>query len=254
MTLLFILSLLILAIIFLILKRLKMCGFTLMIMLIGFVIMGNGTLPRLLLKPLEAPYNLELKSEFSQGKNAIVILGGGLTEIPGTDIVKPKFMAYSRIYQGLQLYQSCKKSEHKCTIIISGGNPFSSGISEALVYKNELLKFNVQEMDIETESESMNTYKNAELTSQYLKKQNFEHVFLVTSGVHMRRASLYFSHFGIKTIPVISDYITARISFLPSAYNFVMTDMALREYMGILRYYIYNLFGWNAKGRTSGYP
>lgn len=247
MTILLILFAIIAAIVCLVLGRLKTCGAILSITVISFLIIGNGTLPTLLLKPLESRYNMEFKPEYSQKKNAIVVLGAGAIKIPGTDIVKPNIIAYSRIYEGLQLYQSCKKNGHKCTIVFSGGDTFATGKTEASLYKNELLKFNVNESDIVIESESKNTYKNAELTSQYLKEQNFDRVFLVTSGIHMRRAVLYFSHFGIKAIPVISDYIIADLSFLPSAYDFVVTDMALHEYIGILRYHIYNLFHWNTK-------
>lgn len=254
MTILLILFAIIAAIVYLVLDRLKTCGAILSIIVISFLVIGNGTLPTLLLKPLESRYNMEFKPEYSHKKNAIVVLGAGAVKMPGTGVVKPSIMAYSRIYEGLKLYQSCKKSGHKCTIVISGGDTLSVGTTEASLYKDELLKFNVHESDIAIEPESKNTYKNAELTSQYLKEQNFDRIFLVTSGVHMRRAVLYFSHFGIKTTPVISDYITAQLSYFPSGYDFVITDLALHEYIGILRYHIYNLFHWNAKASTAEYP
>ncbi|MCK5818953.1 MAG: YdcF family protein [Psychromonas sp.] len=38
---------------------------------------------------------------------------------------------------------------------------------------------------------------------------------LVTSGVHMRRATLYFSHFNNNFTSVRSDYITAKLSVFP---------------------------------------
>jgi uncharacterized SAM-binding protein YcdF (DUF218 family) len=250
MTILLILFFIILAIVFLVLRHTKMCGTILIVTVISFLIVGNGTLPMLLLKPLESPYNVAFQPNYSQKKNAIVVLGAGVIKIPDADIVRPGIMAYSRIYEGLQLYQSCKRNGHKCTIVVSGGDALSVGTSEALLYKNELLKFNVEASDITMESESMNTYKNAEFTSEYLKEQNFERVFLVTSGTHMKRALLYFSHFGIKAVPVISDYIITKNSFFPSAYNFLITDLALHEYIGILTYHIYNLFDWNAKVST----
>jgi len=32
----------------------------------------------------------------------------------------------------------------------------------------------------------------------------------------------------------------------PSAQNLVLTDVALHEYLGVLRYHVYNAMGWNA--------
>jgi uncharacterized SAM-binding protein YcdF (DUF218 family) len=254
MSILFILILLILAISFAIYKHIKTCIAILLVMLVTFFIIGGGLLPNCLLKHLESPYQTTVKPEYSSKRNAIVVLGAGVVKIPDTNVIKPTVMAYSRIFEGLQLYQSCKKNRHPCTLILSGGDVFTYGVSEALVYKNELLKLNVPASDVQVESQSMNTYKNAEFTSQYLKDHKFERVFLVTSGIHMRRALLYFSHFGIQMVPAPSDYLKAWVCFVPSGYNFAMTDFALHEYIGLLRYHIYNLLGWNAKAVSPGYP
>jgi hypothetical protein len=37
------------------------------------------------------------------------------------------------------------------------------------------------------------------------------------------------------------------MSILPTGYNFAIADLVVHEYIGILRYYIYNLLGWNPK-------
>ena len=53
--------------------------------------------------------------------------------------------------------------------------------------------------------------------------------------------------------PVPSDCLTAHFSIFPLSYNFVVTDFALHEYIGILRYHD-NLLGWTAKASSAGYP
>jgi len=70
-------------------------------------------------------------------------------------------------------------------------------------------------------------------------------VVLVTSGFHMRRSVLYFSHFGVHAQAVRSDYVGARLNPLPLAANFMALDIALHEYAGLWRYRIFNLLGWN---------
>jgi hypothetical protein len=37
-------------------------------------------------------------------------------------------------------------------------------------------------------------------------------------------------------------------------YNFAIADLAVHEYAGILRYYIYNLLGWNPRVSRSASP
>lgn len=254
MSMLIILLLLILAIVFAVFKHIKKCLIILILTLVCFYMIGNGIIPSLLLTNLELPYQEAVEPKFGQNRNAIVVLGAGSAKVPGTNIVKPSLMAYSRIFEGLRLYYVCKSHGHQCTLILSGGDAQSVGTSEALVYKKELLKFNIQESDIQIEPQSLNTYKNAEFTSAYLKTHNFENVFLVSSGIHMKRALLYFLHFGIKMVPMPSDYIVAYPSFFPLSYNFTIMDFTLHEYIGILRYHIYNWFGWNAKASVAGYP
>jgi hypothetical protein len=33
---------------------------------------------------------------------------------------------------------------------------------------------------------------------------------------------------------------------VPLAYNFAVADIALHEYLGIMRYHVYNALGWNS--------
>jgi uncharacterized SAM-binding protein YcdF (DUF218 family) len=77
---------------------------------------------------------------------------------------------------------------------------------------------------------------------------------LVSSGIHMRRSALYFSHFGVHPATVRSDYVGALMSPLPLAYNFLLTDLAPHEYVGLLRYQLFQLLGWNINARHPGAP
>jgi hypothetical protein len=48
-----------------------------------------------------------------------------------------------------------------------------------------------------------------------LRGQPFDKLFLVTSGLHLRRALLYFGHFGVYPTPCAADRITPLLSILP---------------------------------------
>jgi uncharacterized SAM-binding protein YcdF (DUF218 family) len=77
-------------------------------------------------------------------------------------------------------------------------------------------------------------------------------VVLVTSGLHLRRSILYFSHFGVHALPARADYVRAAMSPLPVTYNFLLMDLALHEYAGLVRYRVYEMLGWNIKARNPG--
>ena len=217
---------------------------------IFFLTTGFGVFSSLLLKHLESYPTLS--QPHWKKTNAIIILGGGTVSTSLVGVVKPTILSYSRIYEAARLYLSCQKTHATCKIIVSGGDALATGKSEAAVYRDEFLALGINNADIILESHSMNTYKNAEFTSTLIKSMPFDNAVLVTSGIHMKRALLYFSHFGIQAEPAASDFIAPTLSIIPLGYNFAMTDFALHEYAGIIRFYIYNYFGWNANVTTAG--
>ena len=44
---------------------------------------------------------------------------------------------------------------------------------------------------------------------------------------------------------VIANAGSRLLSILPIGYNFAVADLAAHDYIGMLRYYIYNFLGWN---------
>lgn len=223
----------------------KACIIISLATLLSFILVGDGLLSLLLLKPLQN-HPIILQPNWSK-RNAIVVLGGGAIKLhqADTDIVRPTIISYSRILEAGRLYLSCKNLTRVCTVIVSGGDALATGKSEAMVFRDELLSLGIKDADIKVEQESMNTYKNAEYTSLLLHREQYDRVFLVTSGIHLNRALLYFSHFGVDATAAPSDYLEAKVSFFPLGYNFATTDFALHEYAGIVRFHVYNFLGWN---------
>jgi len=68
----------------------------------------------------------------------------------------------------------------------------------------------------------------------------------------VRRSVLYFSHFGVRPLGVRADYGRAPVSLLPQAYSIMMADVAIHEYLGVLRYHVYNWLGWNVRAVEPG--
>lgn len=179
-------------------------------------------------------------------RNVIVVLGLGTLKWPDSDVVTTHTMGYSRVFEAARLYTECRKDPaRECKILASGGDPSRNGVSEAEVMGLELREIGVAESDLLLETKSSNTFRNAQLSSEMLKATPFENMILVTSGFHLRRAMLYFSHFSGPWIGAPSDRAPFRVSGLPLTGNFMIFDGLMHELMGIWRYQFYNLMGWN---------
>ena len=103
------------------------------------------------------------------------------------------------------------------------------------------MKLGISQDDFILELNSTDTQTNAEFTKAILKQSSFDQVIIVTSGIHIQRSLLWFSHFNIQAKPVASDYLKPHISMMSLGYNFALTDFALHEYLGIVEVYLYDL-------------
>jgi len=210
------------------------------------VAIGCGPLPAVMLKSLQSGYPDESVHSW-QPRSAIVVLGGGAERVADTGTVQVPAIVYGRVVKTLELYLQCKHSAQACIVIVSGGDPSKLGSSEAKVYGDTLVRSGVDPADLVIEGRSLNTWQNAQFCAAWLSAHPQDQVVLVTSGLHLRRSSLYFTHFGIRALPVRGDYVSAVMGPLPLAYNFLLVDLALHEYSGLVRYRVYELFGWNVK-------
>jgi uncharacterized SAM-binding protein YcdF (DUF218 family) len=209
---------------------------------------GCGPLTAWLLKDIQAGYAADVQVQPAR-VTAIVLLGNGTEQVGSAQIhaVEVGALAYGRIVKALQLYLACKRVNPTCFILISGGDPQHHGASEAAVYGARLKQLGVAPGDLVLEERSLNTFQNAQYTAALLKNRAADQLLLVTSGVHLRRALLYFAHFGLHPQPVRADFVSAMSGPLPLSYNFLAADLALHEYEGVVRYHIYQLMGWNAQ-------
>jgi uncharacterized SAM-binding protein YcdF (DUF218 family) len=231
---------------FALLKWRKTTAATITVALIAYEGVGSGLVPWLILEGLQSRSVAKDNPTWGQ-RNVIIVLGDGTVRLPGQSTVRPSILAYSRIVEATRLYFLAKNSKHECTIVISGGDASGTGITEADDYRAEMVQLGVAESDILLERRSMNTFQNAEFSEAMLRERQFDNLYLVTSGLHLPRALLYFSYFGLNPTPCAADYIVPSVSIFPTGYNFAIADLAVHEYVGILRYYIYNLLGWNPR-------
>jgi uncharacterized SAM-binding protein YcdF (DUF218 family) len=124
-------------------------------------------------------------------------------------------------------------------IVIAGERTRSDKVSDAS-YGRTLRNLGIADSQIMEEDQGLNTYQHARNISEIVKAHPAETVCLVTSALHLRRALLYFGAFGVRPDPFPSDYI-------PIGYNFAVADIALHQYIGILRFHVYEALGLNCR-------
>lgn len=242
--------LVLLALVLRVLKRQRMAGTAWVLAVLVFLATGCGPLPAWLLRGLQAPYAARPVVAWAP-RNAIVLLGVGTVRTPD-GAVEPALFAHGRIDEALLLYRECKASGNDCKLEVSGGDALHTGQPEAAVYGALLQRLGVPASDLLLEARSMNTWENARFSAPLLHDYGAQRVVLVSSAVHLSRASLYFAHFGIVATPVHGDWLKANLGWWPQSWNFTVTDAALHEYTGVLRYHVYNAMGWNVRATSPG--
>jgi uncharacterized SAM-binding protein YcdF (DUF218 family) len=197
-----------------------------------------------LLRSLEDHYP-SLDPEFYPQADAIVVLGS-VTGLPMSARLSIDVNGeFNRLLQGMRLL----RIERAPLLVLSGGIKNSWGksdVTEAARMKSLALEYGVESGAILLEERARNTYENALFTWDLLQEQGVQQVLLVTSAAHMLRAAAVFRSQGLEVIPVSTGVRTmvrpfSLMQFLPAIRALEYSTIAMREYIGLLFYY---LRGW----------
>lgn len=152
-----------------------------------------------------------------------------------------------RIWQTISLYKANKIKK----ILISGDSGFviRSGLHEANQTRQILIYWGIPASDIIIENKSQNTHENAVNTTKLLKERYEKKRFLlITSALHMKRASACFRKEGLSFSVFSTDHYTRKIKdeftldiLLPNVNVFVDWDAFMKELVG---YLVYSLQGY----------
>lgn len=167
--------------------------------------------------------------------DAIVVLGGGTyfnaPEYSGDTV---STTSLQRLRYAAKLYRDFNKP-----ILLSGGTPTGSSISEAMLMKQVLeQEFNIPVQWLEEESK--NTLESARYSYHLLQKSGIKRIYLVTHAWHMSRAKQVFEAAGFKVVPASTAFTTHYqndlLDFIPSASALRDSQIYLHEIIGMLWY------------------
>ncbi|KGQ19840.1 putative membrane protein [Lysobacter dokdonensis DS-58] len=182
---------------------------------------------------LEDRYAVAPPAEMPKADAIVVLGGGGYTWInrPGVTLDDLK---YSRLAQGARLYIAGRAPR----VILSGGG---EGVrTEARNMARGMRKFGVPDTALLLEERSTDTTTNARYSAQIARRNGVRSVLLVTSAIHMPRASVLFRGAGLDVIEVpVPEPPSVRGDgwadrWLPSPRALWRSGRALKEYAGLM--------------------
>jgi uncharacterized SAM-binding protein YcdF (DUF218 family) len=186
----------------------------------------------LFVAPLEK-MNAPLAAGDMAGMQAIVVLGAGrisaAPEYGRQDI--PSSIALHRLRYAARLQR-----ETKLPILVSGGQPDGSAVSEAAIMARVLREdFAVPVQWLEEESN--NTAENARFSAAILRKAGIQRILLVTDAMHMQRAKLVFRQSGLHVVAAPTIFISAARPTIPDYFPrsqwLQHTYYATHEWLGL---------------------
>ena len=199
--------------------------------LLALFVLSLPIVSRSLINSLEVPFS-DPAQDRSAG--AIVVLGGGsYHRAPEYDGDTVSRYTLERLRYAVHLQKRTGKP-----ILVPGGNPVGAATSEGDQMKAALRDFGTTAKWVEAHSN--NTFENAKLSRETLKKSGIQSVYLVTNAWHMPRARLAFERAGLHVVPAPMAYATnvrlKALDFVPSAYAFVQTYYFFHEVLGTVWY------------------
>jgi len=190
----------------------------------------------------------------SEKADVIVVLSSGRVLAPGTAKVS-EWGDPDRFYGGIELFKAGKAP----LLIFTGGwSPWEPMAElEGTILTRHAIEAGIPEKNILVTASAVNTAEEANVVMALLNQNqiiakradgkrllpSFK-VLLVTSAFHMARSKELFEQVGLQVIPFPVDFQVSAgskltlMSFLPSADALSQTEMAWREFYGILYYWL----------------
>lgn len=192
-------------------------------------------------RPLEDRFKLPVLA--GKELTGIIVLGGVISQ----EVMKARGVeqfggSASRMTVAARLALQFPKAK----VVFSGGRGFlgARGAAEARGAKQIFGAFSISSDRVILESRSRNTFENIRFTRDLVKPKPGENWVLVTSAFHMPRTVGIARKAGFTIIPYPVDYGTLgrnadfRTINLFYLRNMRRTDMAIREWIGLITYYL----------------
>lgn len=215
-------------------KSIKIISLLSVLLLIVF---STGIGVKLLVIPLEN-YGTEVSNFDNRNIEEIpvVVLGGGLNYKVGDNSTQLSNISMLRLLKGIVI-----ADQNNMPLLYSDRVQINHTKSNQSKVDIELLN-RYSDIELIIEDESKNTYENGYNTKKWMDIKNYKKIYLVTSAIHMKRATKVFDKFNINYIPVVANYSHSHqllwLDYLPNRGSLTSNMKALHEWIGLFWYKI----------------
>ena len=214
-------------------KRIKM-GMTLIVISFFWLWIWSTPLASYYLQSqVESAYP-PLPIEAVPSADAIVVLGGAIGSPTAGFSYANLGAAADRIWHAARLYRAGKAP----WVVLSGGADLTvAHESEAKAMAGFIQDLGVPASALIFEEQSRTTSQNASMTAAVLKGRQINHILLVTSALHMERASRLFKKEGLQVESIATDHEASvrpadLFAFLPDADALSDSARSMKELAG----------------------
>ena len=192
-----------------------------------------------LMSPLEGRHPAFSPEELPTA-DVIVVLGGAMDGESKFGRDGDFNNAADRLFVAAELYNA-----GKAPVLLLSGGAQPPNRPEAQLMADRLITLKIPKSAIVTETKSRTTYDNAINAAKIMKQAGYQHVLLVTSGAHMRRALALFEKQGFQVTAAATDHQIPRFEtdvpgWLPTVDRLARSTRAFHEHVG---YWVYDLTG-----------
>lgn len=185
-------------------------------------------------RTLEAEYQAATLETLPMAQ-ALVVLGGGIRPAAHGEREPDLQQGADRVWHAARLYRAGKAP---LVVLTGGSNAAVSATSEAQAMRVLLADLGVPDSAVLLEERSRNTRQNAAFTAELLRPRGVQHILLVTSALHMRRAVVLFEAQGFQVTPAATDFearvVVQAVDWLPDAGALDGSARAMKELVGRL--------------------
>ncbi len=174
-----------------------------------------------LLLPLEGNYQPLTLDRMAEADKIVLLLGGREADV----------------LRASEVLRISHLTNHEKKIIISGTDPLNPKSETAQAVRNFFIHRGIPSETIIIEGQSRDTWENIQNVKEIVKEQPF---FLVTSAYHLKRSEQEFKKVNANPIPAPTDFKRKAnygfFDFVPGSQSLRNSDLAIKEYFGILYY------------------
>lgn len=208
---------------------------------IGYTLASVYAVPALIGRALAFGYHPFTAADMPARPAALVVLGSGALAVQGWDsrVDVMTDIEAARVLEAVRVFHLIDPA----IVISSGGRPAPDDDSEpsGQNMRDELVRLGIPADRIIVETQSSNTREEAMVVTPMLKSRGIEHMVLVTSDSHMRRALGIFRVAGWQAVPAIAPDPNFGASWgfwlTPSGAGLELSRQISRELLGLPYYW-----------------